>query len=187
MKLWIAALAFLLCACTGIEEFITGSTRTIQDTEVDQDEQLIITGSSRTIQGTEVDQDDQLLIALERIDALEEEINELAVATTDAPRPTTTTKPAPQFSRISAPYARKIATDALADLTGRASLDGFEKRVERWTEEFIMANPGVTDLAPEEFDAWFREKIEEEYAVEVKRQRTLKTVSRVNDLMSRLP
>jgi len=167
MKLWIAALAFLLCACTGIEEFITGSNRTIQDTEVDQDEQLII--------------------ALERIDALEEEVNELAVATTDAPRPTTTTKPAPQFSRISAPYARKIATDALADLTGRKSLDGFEKRVERWTEEFIMANPGVTDLAPEEFDAWFREKIEEEYAAEVEWQRTLKASSRVDRLSRLLP
>ena len=75
----------------------------------------------------------------------------------------------------------------MADLTGRKSLDGFEKRVERWTEEFIMANPGVTDLAPEEFDAWFREKIEEEYAAEVEWQRTLKASSRVDRLSRLLP
>jgi hypothetical protein len=108
-------------------------------------------------------QEEELQAALDRVEALEDQLVELATTTTEPAPPPTTTEPAPQYTRISSSYARKIATDALIDLTGRENIGDFHLRVDEWTEEFILANPGVTDLTPEEFDAWFREKIEVEY------------------------
>tara|TARA_B100000686_G_scaffold329191_1_gene390088 strand:- start:142 stop:612 length:471 start_codon:yes stop_codon:yes gene_type:complete len=122
--------------------------------------------------------DEELQAALERIETLEYKLREAAETievladsppptTTTEPPPTTTTEPAVLFSKISAPLARKIANDARIELTGSQNISGFDEQVEIWTEEFILANPGVTDLAQEDFDAWFREQIEIEYASEV--------------------
>ena len=122
--------------------------------------------------------DEELQAALERIETLEYKLREAAETIevladsppptiTTEPPPTTTTEPAVLFSKISAPLARKIANDARIELTGSQNISGFDEQVEIWTEEFILANPGVTDLAQEDFDAWFREQIEIEYASEV--------------------
>ena len=129
-------------------------------------------------------QDEELRAALDRIEALEDQVLELAAKTTE-PAPTTT-EPAPQYTRISSSYARRIATDALIDLTGRNRVDGFAKRVERWTEELVMANPGVTDLAPEEFDAWFREKIEKEYENEIRAHHEYLAMRALSKAMGRI-
>ena len=114
-------------------------------------------------------QDEELRAALDRIEALEDQLLEIATTTTTEPAPPpTTTEPAPQYTRISPSYARRIANLANMALTGREPDWRFEKLVDGWTEQFIMANPGVTDLSPEEFDAWFREKIDEKFWHEIR-------------------
>ena len=120
-------------------------------------------------------QEEELRAALDRIEALEQDLEPSA--------PPTTAEAAPKYTRISSSYARRIATDALIDLTGRNTAMGFGKRVERWTEELVMANPGVTDLAPEEFDAWFREKIEKEYERLVANSRAISAANALKKAM----
>ena len=138
--------------------------------------------------------DEELQAALERIETLESKLREAVEAipvsppptTTTLPPPTTTTEPAVLFSKISAPLARKIANDARIELAGSQGISGFDERVEIWTEEFILANPGVTDLAQEDFDAWFREQIEREYAAEVSAQEMKRRSAQISKAIDRL-